>query len=67
MQWTMEAKFQAGQEIYRFEASVPPGGLETIMIDFIRMKIVNPKRQETGNMRRRPLFLSEMDQVAGKW
>ena len=67
MQWTIEEKFEAKQEIYRFDATTSPRGLETFMINFLHMKIISPKRQQEGNIRRRPLFLSQQDRISGKW
>ena len=67
MQWTVEEKYDAGQEIYRFEATIPHRGVETIMINYMQMKIANPKRQQIGRIRRRPLYLSQQDMVTGKW
>ena len=67
MQWTVEEKYEAGQEIYRFEAEIPQRGVETIMINYQQRKIANPKRQQVGGIRRRPLFLSQQDLVTGKW
>ena len=67
MQWTIEEKYEARQEIYRFETTIPPRGKETFMINFMQMKIVSPKRQQVGNIRRRPLFLSQQDRISGKW
>ena len=66
MQWTIEEKAEAGQEIYRFEATVPPRPPETYMINFLSMKISNPKQQQIGNIKRRPLFLSQTDMATGK-
>ncbi len=41
MQWTIESKYEAGQEVYRFEVTVPPRGPETYMINFLTMKVTN--------------------------
>ncbi len=45
MQWTLEDKFDSGQEMYRFEVDVPPRGRDTFMINFLTMKVRVPRAE----------------------
>lgn len=76
MQCVLEAKYLAGQKIYRYEATVPlpptapfsamPTNV-TVLVDFPKMCIFNLTSRQRAAIRRRPLFLSLKDCLLRKF
>ena len=63
MQCVVEAKYLAGQKVFRFEVDIPDSSDSPLvfLLNYQKMKVYNLSKGIVGNIRRRPLFVSRED------